>query len=78
MDFGVYAKQDGIYLRGIAKADTEAEALTTLLRAETMVREALGDYIWGTDEEYPAGARRRPAPREGLHARGAGGRAPAA
>ena len=53
MDFGVYAKQDGIYLRGIAKADTEAEALTTLLRAETMVREALGDYIWGTDEEYP-------------------------
>ena len=53
MDFGVYAKQDGIYLRGIAKADTESEALTTLLRAETMVREALGDYIWGTDEEYP-------------------------
>ena len=53
MDFGVYAKQDGIYLRGIAKADTEAEALTTLLRAETMVRDALGDYIWGTDEEYP-------------------------
>ena len=53
MDFGVYAKQDGIYLRGIAKANTEAEALTTLLRAETMVRDALGDYIWGTDEEYP-------------------------
>ncbi len=53
MDFGVYAKSDGIYLRAIAKADTEAEALTTLLRAETMVRDALGPYIWGTDEEYP-------------------------
>lgn len=53
MDFGVYAKPDGIYLRAIAKADTEAEALTTLLRAETMVRDALGPYIWGTDEEYP-------------------------
>ena len=53
MDFGVYAKPDGIYLRAIAKADTEAEALTTLLRAETMVRDALSPYIWGTDEEYP-------------------------
>lgn len=53
MDFGVYAKPDGIYLRAIAKADTEADALTTLLRAETMVRDALGPYIWGTDEEYP-------------------------
>ena len=53
MDFGVYAKPDGIYLRAIAKADTEAEALNTLLRAETMVRDALGPYIWGTDEEHP-------------------------
>ena len=52
-DFGVYAKPDGIYLRAIAKADTETEALNTLLRAETMVREALGGYIWGTDEEHP-------------------------
>ena len=53
MDFGVYAKPDGIYLRAIAKADTETEALNTLLRAETMVRDALGPYIWGTDEEHP-------------------------
>ena len=53
MDFGVYAKPDGIYLRAIAKADTEAEALNTLLRAETMIRDALGPYIWGTDEEHP-------------------------
>ena len=53
LDFGVYAKQDGIYLRAIAKADTETQALTTLLRAESMIREALGPYIWGTDEDYP-------------------------
>ena len=53
MDFGVYAKQDGIYVRAIAKADTETEALNTLLRAEAMIRDALGDYIWGSDEEYP-------------------------
>lgn len=53
MDFGVYAKQDGIYLRAIAKADTETRALETLLRAEQMIRTALGPYIWGTDEDYP-------------------------
>ena len=53
MDFGVYAKADGIYLRAIAKAETEGDALNTLLRAETMVRDALAGYIWGTDEDYP-------------------------
>ncbi len=53
MDFGVYAKADGIYLRAIAKAETEVEALNTLLRAETMVRDALAGYIWGVDEDYP-------------------------
>ena len=53
MDFGVYAKPDGIYLRAIAKADTEVEALWTLTQAEAMIRDALGDYIWGTDEVHP-------------------------
>jgi nicotinamide-nucleotide amidase len=53
MDFGVYAKPDGIYVRAIAKADTEAEALTTLMIAEEKIRTALGDYIWGTDEDEP-------------------------
>ena len=53
MDFGVYAKPDGIYLRAIAKADTEIEALWTLTQAEAMIRDALGDYIWGTDEVHP-------------------------
>jgi nicotinamide-nucleotide amidase len=53
MDFGVYAKPDGIYVRAIAKAPTEAEAEQTLTKAETQIREALGEYIWGTDEESP-------------------------
>jgi nicotinamide-nucleotide amidase len=53
MELGVYAKPDGIQLRAIAKAEKEAEALKTLLTAETMIREALGAYIWGTGEDDP-------------------------
>jgi nicotinamide-nucleotide amidase len=54
IELGVYAKPDGIYVRTIAKADTEPAALTTLVAAEEKVREALGGYIWGTDEEEPS------------------------
>jgi nicotinamide-nucleotide amidase len=54
MELGVYAKPNGIYVRAIAKADTEAEALATLLTVEEMIRAALSDYIWGTDEDDPA------------------------
>ena len=54
MDFGVYAKPDGIYVRAIAKAQTEAEVLSTLQAAETKIRAALDEYIWGTDEDLPA------------------------
>jgi len=54
MELGVYAKPNGIYVRAIAKADTETEALATLLTAEEMIRAALSDYIWGTDEDDPA------------------------
>jgi nicotinamide-nucleotide amidase len=54
MDFGVYAKPDGIYVRAIAKAQTEAEVLSTLQAAETKIRAALDEYIWGTGEDLPA------------------------
>jgi nicotinamide-nucleotide amidase len=54
IELGVYAKPDGIYVRAIAKANTEPAALTTLVAAEEKVREALGGYIWGTDEEEPS------------------------
>ena len=53
VELGVYAKPDGIYVRAIAKAGTEPEALTTLTAAEEKIRAALGDYIWGTNEEEP-------------------------
>jgi nicotinamide-nucleotide amidase len=53
MDLGVYAKPDGIQVRAIANAATEAEALKTLLTAEEFIRGALGTYIWGTGEDLP-------------------------
>ena len=53
MELGVYAKPDGIAVRAIAKAPTEAEALRTLLLAEQKIRDAIGEYIWGTDEDFP-------------------------
>ena len=53
LDFGVYAKQDGIYVRAIAKASTEKEASKTLLKAESIILQSLNDYIWGTGEDYP-------------------------
>jgi nicotinamide-nucleotide amidase len=53
VELGVYAKPNGIYVRAIVKAPTESEALTTLISAEQKIRDALGDYIWGTDEQEP-------------------------
>tara|TARA_B100000029_G_C17608296_1_gene968224 strand:+ start:4197 stop:5423 length:1227 start_codon:yes stop_codon:yes gene_type:complete len=53
LDFGVYAKQDGIYVRAIAKAPSEKEAATILANAESIIQRSLSDYIWGTDEDYP-------------------------
>ncbi|MEE8518302.1 MAG: competence/damage-inducible protein A [Dehalococcoidia bacterium] len=53
MDLGVYAKPDGIQVRAIAKAPTEAEALKTLDIAEKAIRDGLGSYIWGTGEDQP-------------------------
>lgn len=53
VELGVYAKPDGIYVRAISKADDGPAALTTLIAAEEKIREALGEYIWGTDEEEP-------------------------
>jgi nicotinamide-nucleotide amidase len=48
---GIYAKQDGIYLRLAAKAKTLQEAGILLVEAETTIRKALGEHIWGVDDE---------------------------
>ena len=53
LDLGCYAKSDGIYLRAIAKADSEASALAVLGVLDGRMREVLGPYLWGLDEETP-------------------------
>ena len=46
-----YAKQDGIHLRITAKADTMEKARSMISQHEKSVREIVGDYIWGTDDD---------------------------
>ena len=53
IDFGCYAKPDGIYVRTIARAQDEQAALSSLLRAEEEIRNVLGEYLWGVDDETP-------------------------
>ena len=55
MDFGCYAKPDGIYLRAVARAPNEEAALETLAVAEQEARQALGAHLWGVDDETPQG-----------------------
>jgi nicotinamide-nucleotide amidase len=46
-----YAKQDGIHLRITAKADTLEAARTLIAAHEQSVRDVVGDYIWGEDDD---------------------------
>jgi nicotinamide-nucleotide amidase len=46
-----YARQDGIHLRITAKADTLEAARTLISAHEQYVREVVGDYIWGEDDD---------------------------
>ena len=52
---GIYARQDGIHLRVIARAPTEAEALGLIEPVEREIREALGPSIWGVDGDTAEG-----------------------
>jgi nicotinamide-nucleotide amidase len=47
----LYAKPDGIHLRITAKAATLAEAKAMIATHETAVRNIVGEYIWGVDDE---------------------------
>jgi len=47
----VYAKADGIQLRLTAKADSQEQAQKLITEGETGVREILGEYIWGVDDD---------------------------
>ncbi len=48
---GVYAKQDGIYLRLAAKSENMEKAEKMLDETETSIRAVLNDNIWGVNEE---------------------------
>lgn len=51
-----YAKQDGVHLRIAAKAGTRGEADGMIATFETRVRDLIGDYVYGIDDETLAGA----------------------
>ena len=53
VDLGCYAKSDGIYLRAIARATDQATAAAWLDQLDGRMREALGEYLWGVDDETP-------------------------
>lgn len=46
-----YAKRDGVHVRVSAKAPTEAEARRMIDGFEVRVREILGNYIYGVDDQ---------------------------
>lgn len=48
---GIYSKTDGIHLRLIARAPTEEEARRLIEPVESKIRDAVGDAIWGEDDE---------------------------
>jgi nicotinamide-nucleotide amidase len=50
---GIYAHQDGIHLRMIARAPDETEAMELIKPMESEIRAKIGDAIWGVDEETP-------------------------
>ena len=51
---GIYSKQDGIHLRAIATAATDAEAAALIAPMEAEIRGIIGDdAIWGFDDETP-------------------------
>ncbi|MFC1954736.1 CinA family nicotinamide mononucleotide deamidase-related protein [Chloroflexota bacterium] len=48
---GIYAKPDGIHLRLAARSGSRQKAEKILSEGETAVRAALGESIWGTDND---------------------------
>ena len=50
---GIYAKEDGIHIRAIAKAKDQDKALDILKNVDDSVKQIFGSYVWGTDDELP-------------------------
>ena len=53
---GIYSKQDGIHLRAIASASTQAEAFALIEPMEREIRKIAGHAIWGEDDDTPVSA----------------------
>ena len=53
---GIYSKADGIHLRVIARAANTDAARGMIAPVERAAEERLGGYIWGYDDDTPAGA----------------------
>ena len=47
----IYAKQDGIHLRITAKATSEEEARILIAVHEKAVKDVVGQYVWGEDDD---------------------------
>jgi len=48
---GVYARADGVQLRLAAKAETEEDARALIEPVEQEVRQILGAFVWGADDD---------------------------
>ena len=55
-NLGIYSKQDGIHLRAIASASTQAEAEALIEPMEREIRKIAGHAIWGEDDDTPVSA----------------------
>jgi len=47
----VYAKADGIHLRLTAKAGSQKQAEKMIAENEASIRDILGEYVWGTNDD---------------------------
>ena len=61
-----YAKQDGVHLRITAKADSPEEARALIASFERRVLDMVGDYVYGADDDTPAGVVGRLLTEQGL------------
>ena len=52
-NLGIYSREDGIHLRAIATAATEEAARELISPMESESWKAVGDAIWGEDDETP-------------------------
>lgn len=55
VEIGIYAKQDGIQLRLVAKDSRKESAEEKIREAETSLRETMGEHLWGVDDDTLVG-----------------------